>query len=319
MWRAIAIAFVLIGCASFASDPGKGTPKAAADLRFDASFAQDALAYLRTHDPAALDRLGAAPAAAHLLAHARNFDYDVPKDSPQALVASLLNKDPGGCAQSVAFFTGPMMQDRRWVADALGYLPADFRLHGTLFLTYGYDIGVAFAPDASLTCAHRHFAREPRELLYYAIHELHQVGFMTYRPPLRFSELKTCADLLRAVEYHTQLEGMAVQAAYDRRRREQALDADPDYVALQDEPRMRQAEAQYFAELKYLKRRGNEAADAKAWTVIQRMSGGERRWYRVGARMAQRIESAKGRAALVGLIREGPHEFQKSYREVSSR
>jgi len=297
---------------------------AAVDLHFDASFAQLALQYLRSGDASVLERLGKSPAATHLLNHARNFDYDVPKDSPEALVAHLLTP-PGkylaemeGCEQSLAFFSGSMLDDPHWVEDSLRYLPEDFRFHGSLFLTFGYDIGVAMGPTASLNCAHPHFRGHPRELIYYAIHELHHVGFMTYQPPPRLSELKTCADLLRLVKYSTQLEGMGVLAAYQRRRQEHALADDGDYVALEDEPRMQHDEMLYFEDLHYLERRATQPADADAWAVIERMSSGERLWYRVGARMAQRIEKVSGRAALVELVKQGPPSFLDAYRAVSA-
>jgi hypothetical protein len=196
----------------------------------------------------------------------------------------------------------------------LRYLPDDFRYQATLFLTFGYDIGVAFGPNASLNCAHPHFKARPRELTYYAIHELHHVGFMSYHPPPKLAELKTCDDLLGLVEYSTQLEGMAVLAAYQRRSEEHTLADDGDYVALQDEQRMLRDETKYFEELNYLKRRSGQMADADAWAVIDRMSSGERLWYRVGARMAQRIELISGRPALLELVKKGPSSFLEAYR-----
>jgi len=292
---------------------------ASQDLIFDASFAQLALVYLKAPDPAILDQLAKSSAAAHLLSHARNFDYDVPKDSPAALISYLLTppakhqSETETCQRSLAFFSGSMLNDPHWVQDTLRYLPDDFHFHGALFLTFGYDIGVAFGPTASLNCAHPHFKEHPRELLYYAIHELHHVGFMSYHPPPKLSDIKTCADLLGLVEYSTQLEGMAVFAAYQRRSDEHALADDNDYVALQDEQRMQRDEQSYFDDLNYLKGRGKQPADADAWAVIHRMSSGERLWYRVGARMAQRIEQASGRSTLLDLVRKGPSSFLEAY------
>ncbi len=320
MSRTIILACVLLSFLPMHIE--QGTPARAQDLRLDSSFAMNSLAYLATKNNRFLDQATKSPATAHLLAHARNFDYGVPKDSPEALVRSLIEKNADRarwCRLALSFFEQRMSRDRRWIDDTLAYLPGDFRFHGTLFLTYGYDIGVAFGPNASLNCAHRHFEAHPRELLYYAIHELHHVGFYAYQPPPKISEVKTCADVARLVEYSTELEGMAVLAAYDRRRRERVLDGDPDYVALQDAARLDRDEAQYFADLEYLRRRGAEPADAAAWAVIERMSGGKRLWYRVGARMAQRIEAARGHAFLVDLIREGPQSFLESYRKLARR
>ncbi|HUI84388.1 MAG TPA: DUF5700 domain-containing putative Zn-dependent protease [Candidatus Binatia bacterium] len=295
------------------------------DLSFDAGFAKVALQYLGSGDPKLLEALAKSPAAAHLLIHARNFDYEVPKDSTRALVAHLLTppgehlKDVPACQAALAYFTGPMLSDPHWVNDTLRYLPGDFRFHGTLFLTFGYDIGVAYGNTASLNCAHSHFAEHPRELMYYAIHELHHVGFMSYQPPPRLSEIRTCRDLLHLVKYSTQLEGMAVLAAWERRRQEHALADDSDYLALDDRARMQVDEAQYFQDLHYLETRGDSPADDEAWAVIKRMSSGERLWYRVGARMAQTIEQTSGRAALISLIRQGPAEFLASYERLAAQ
>ena len=299
-----------------------GDPLARQDLNFDTSFAQLALQYIESNDPGILNKLANSAAATHLLDHARNFDYDVPKSSAQALVSHLLTPasqhaiQAEACRTSLAYFTTQILSDPHWVNDTLRYLPEDFRFHGTLFLIFGYDIGVAFGQSASLNCAHSHFAQHPAELEYYAIHELHHTGFMSYQPPPRLSDIKTCSDLLRLVQYSTQLEGMAVLAAYQRRRDQNALNDDGDYVALQDEARMRRDEALYLDDLHYLERRGAAPADAEAWAVVQRMSSGERLWYRVGARMAQRIEQASGRSALTSLIKQGPASFLNAYQHL---
>jgi Putative zinc dependent peptidase (DUF5700) len=296
-------------------------PLATHDLSFDASFARQAVEYLRSNNAKLAERMVGSPAITHILNHARNFDYDVPKESRQALLESLLGAKnekqeavrSAVCEQSIEYFSKTMLADQHWVADALRYLPADFRFHGTLFLTFGYDIGVAFGPNASLNCTHSHFNNHSRELLYYAIHELHHVGFMAYQTPPKLSDIKTCEDLVNLVEYSTEMEGMGVLAAYQRRRDDHALADDPDYIALQDQNRMQSDLASYFKDYQYLKNRRTQLADADAWAVITRMSSGERLWYRVGTSMAQRIEARKGRTALIELVKQGPRQFITTY------
>jgi hypothetical protein len=112
---------------------------------------------------------------------------------------------------------------------------------------------------------------------------------------------------------------MAVLAAYARRREAHALGDDPDYVALGDEKRMQADLVSYFKDYDYLKRHRSELADADARAIIHRMSSGERLWYRVGARMAQRIEAAKGHAVLIGLVKQGPSQFMASYESLPSQ
>jgi Putative zinc dependent peptidase (DUF5700) len=292
-------------------------PLAQQDLTFDPTFAQLTLRYLQSKDPSILKQLADSPAATHLLEHASNFDYDVPKDSTNPLLEHLMSKGSpdrvAACQSSLAYFNNTLIADPHWINETLGYLPADFRFHGALFLIFGYDIGVAFSHNASLNCAHPHFAAHPDELKFYAVHELHHVGFTSYQPPPRLAEIKTCRNLLKLVEYSTQLEGMAVWAAYTPRDKERALAHDEDYVVLQDEDRMQRDEKLYFDDVRYLQERGDEPADDAAWAVITRMSSGERLWYRVGAHMARGIEQKSGRAALVALIAQGPEKFLAAY------
>ncbi len=132
---------------SLASLLPAGSPLLNQNLTFDSSFAKLAVEYEAKPDPALAKQIAASPAVAHILRHATNFDYDVPKDSPQDLVTYLLKPTSkqseriSTCKQSLAYFTGPMLADPGWIGDALRYLPAGFRFHGTLFLTFGYDIG----------------------------------------------------------------------------------------------------------------------------------------------------------------------------------
>jgi hypothetical protein len=304
---------------------GRASPLASQDLSFDARFAELALDEIAAPNAARLARLAELPATQHILRHARQFDYaDVAKESPEALVRSLLG--PGDdtlarvarCRRNLEYVSSVMLRDVSWVADVLKYLPGNFRFHGsTLFFTYGYDIGVALAPTASLNLTHSKFDASPRELVYYAIHELHHVGFMTYQPPRRLADLRTCADVLRFIDYATQMEGMAVYAAYERRRLEHAL-ADGDYVALSDADAMARTERRYEEIKAGLKRRGDQPADADAMKAIGQMSG-ERLWYRVGAQMAARIDERSGRARLTALIKEGPDAFLVAYRDARAR
>ena len=338
VYRRISLAFlaVLIGGRSSGSpavrDPHlpialkellpAGDPLRAHDLLFDARFALAAADYLGSPRDSLAAALARLPATEHLLAHARWFDYSVARDSREAFARDLLARAAGrreAILASAAYFTRPMLDDPRWIADALSYLPSDFRFRGSLYLVAGYDIGVALAPHASLNAAHAHFDGHPRELLYYAIHELHHVGFMTYSPPPKVADLKTCADVRRLVDYSTALEGMAVLSARGRRASEGALAGDEDYVALEDEPRMARYEARYFQEYDALKKRGAEPADAAAMAVIERMSGGERLWYRVGARMVAALEKALGRPAMAALLTRSPESLVPTYRQITGR
>ena len=297
-------------------------PLSRQDLCFDARFANTALEYVRSGVPELMEALAGMPASRHLLNHARQFDYDVPKTSALALVRSLLSPSGNLDAKSkevetnISYFTGPLIEDPSWVRDVLDYLPEKFRFHGSLFLTFGYDIGVALAPNASLNAANSHFKEKPRELLYYAIHELHHVGVMTYKKPPRISDLRTCADILRLVDYSTELEGLGVLAARPRRTIEHALQDDPDYVALGNPEQMRELEKRYSEQYRYLQSRGAALADKAAFDVVNRMSSGDRLWYRVGAMMSARIENKLGRKALLQIIADDQPALVSTYRRL---
>jgi hypothetical protein len=299
-----------------------GDPLSKQDLCFDARFARTAVDYVREGKPALLRALAALPATRHLLSHAWQFDYNIPKDSMMSLVGRLLapsldlNMQAEQVERSIAFFTGPLLDDPHWVNDVLDYLPQGFRFHGSLFLTFGYDVGAALAPNASLNGASPHFDGKPRELLYYAIHELHHVGLNTYQPPPRVGDIKTCADILRLVDYSTELEGLGVLAARPRRAAENALQSDPDYIALENQDRMRELEKQYDGQYRYLQGRGNEPADKDAFEVVDRMSSGDRLWYRVGAMMAARIENKLGRSALLEIVAKDHPTLVLTYRQL---
>ena len=134
----------------------------------------------------------------------------------------------------------------------------------------------------------------------------------------------TTTELERAkqanmVEYSTALEGTAVLAGLARRARDGALADDDDYAALGDAARMQRNEARYLREFDSLRRRGIEPADEAALAVLERMSSGERLWYRVGARMAERIEREQGRPALIALITEKPGTLVSTYRNIVRR
>ena len=304
------------------SKPGM---QSAVDLDF--TFLELSLEYLHTGDVSLLERIARSPAMAHLVRHASHFRGGPAREaaSPPSLLRELLSPRTAKCKLSVLVRSCALSArqilacSKGWVQDCQAYLPSEFGFRGSLFFTFGYDIGVAFPPNASINLAHAHFAHAPREVLYYAIHELHHVGFMTYQPPPRPADIRTCGDLLRLVEYCTQLEGMAVHAALPRRRADGRMEGDSDYAALSDAGIMKRLVAEYFRLYGDLAKRKAQPADSRAFSILERMSTGDRLWYRVGAHMADEIESRLGRATLVDLVREGPAAFLDAFTSARSQ
>jgi hypothetical protein len=297
---------------------------AALQVKFDATLAEMGIAYLASGDEALVTAMARTPGAAHLLLHARAWDYKVPITSPGDLVRALLvpreaqlDRIPAA-RQALAFFKGPMHEDPTWVEDAARGLPKDLRLSVELFLTFGYDIGVANPGTASLNAAHPHFAAHPGELRYYAIHELHHAAFMTLHPPRPKAQWRMASDLLEQAEYALQLEGMAVWAAWERRRQDGALSWDEDYRALEDEALLRRLEAKYLEVHRALEAsaRAGEPADAARRALLLDLYGKERIFYRFGAWAARQIELRRGQGALVALVKAGPRAFLQAYLSV---
>ena len=317
----IPFALVTMAWIQAAPVPGATSPQPGFRVDLDAHLAEQALAFLATGNQALLADMAATPAAAHLLRHARTYAYDFPRDSTAALTLALVSPEAlkrervAAAGKALAYFNGPMRADTSWLADVSRGLPADAPCKASLFLTFGYDIGVSCPGTASLNAAHRHFEAHPRELLYYAIHELHHTGFMTYQQPRPVAEWRTAADLLAQAEYALQLEGMAVWAVWERRRAEGAMDWDEDYVALQDEGRLRTLEAAFrkaHAALE-VKAQTPGPADPAARALLSELYGSDRIFYRFGAFAARQIELRQGRPALIALVKAGPHAFLQAY------
>jgi hypothetical protein len=273
-------------------------------------MAQLVLAYLRTGDAALLDEASRTEAAEHVWRHATAFGGW--QGSASELIASLVAEiDPGvadAIERNIAFV-------RDSVADtvdqaALTYLPAGMQFSGSLFVTVGYDIGVAFGSNCSLNVAHPIFLADPRELLYYAVHELHHVGYIACQggkmPSLA---LETRADLAHLIAHLTHLEGTGTYAPYELRRLGGALGTDRDYLILEDPNLLRPAVAEYRQiAARYATNPDQPLAD-EDWRAIETMSSAKRLWYVTGAHLARLIDEHCGRQRLTELLGAPPEQF----------
>jgi hypothetical protein len=284
-------------------------------VSYDFSFATLALQFLETADTNILYEIADLDASRHLLNHARRFNDHIPHASTISLVKHLLlplDELPGSLPElkrNLHFARQQLANSDLPQSVCIEYLPDDYELQANLYFTFGYDIGVVYENNASLNLAHVHFIKNYNELKYYAIHELHHAGFVALKnnqmPSLNISTYAEMADL---IAYFTQLEGMGTYAPLALRKRENALDTDSDYVALQNKALMDDLEHEFFDIYFHFKNNPEQLLDDADWEKLTRLSGGNRIWYRVGARMCQQIDVAVGRAKLTGLI-AGPSEL----------
>ena len=123
--------------------------------------------------------------------------------------------------------------------------------------------------------------------------------------------------MAKLIAYFTHLEGMAVYAAYDERIKGNALNNDPDYMALQDIALMKKYTKRYFEIYNHFLAHSNDNLTEKDWSMLGELSSGDRLWYRVGAQMAANIDKKSGRNKLTGLIAEPSENFIRNYLQLN--
>jgi len=166
-------------------------------LVYNFDFAELAISFIETGDTKYLKKLSELNAADHILNHALRFNYDVPTDSKLSLVTHLLtpiSKYKEILPQVVKNldYAKKHITNCHTVEKAvLDFLPKGFSFSGSIFFTWGYDIGVAFGNNCSLNLAHPIFLKNMSELKYYAVHELHHAGFIALKGHMPSFEIST--------------------------------------------------------------------------------------------------------------------------------
>ncbi len=286
---------------------------------YDFTFADLAAEYLETADTARLSRIAGLDAMRHILNHASRFGGDT--ESTGATMARELLSPIEEHRERLQLFERNVEYAKHLAGTdlpqtvALQYLPSDFHYSSALYFTFGYDLGVAYGPNASVNLAHPHYLNDVNEIRYYSIHELHHAGFMMLKNEMPSFDITTRGEMARIIEFCTQLEGMATYAPLELRIRE-GMEADDDYVVLQDPALMQEYEKEYFDIYFHFKNSPNETLTDEDWGRMRILSNGKRLWYRVGAHMARTIDEKLGREKLVGLIAEPSENFVTTYLEV---
>jgi len=287
-------------------------------VSLDLSFAEPALRHMGSPGEASLSMLVAHDAAKGVYAHAVRFGNTglgikgfwgglLLKASGDPMYASRVRHSQRyleGCDLSEAY------------AELGGHLPCGTDLDCRLFGEVGYDIGVVSEGDAYLNLGHPHFA-DAGELVFFAVHELHHVGYTVYNPLYALGDVKTMRDLEHVVRYSTHMEGTAVYAPYGLRRREGRF-GHTDYELYRDPARREGILNEFFEALGSIEAEPDRALTGDDLRVLSRLSG-ERLWYVSGLHMAKTIDERLGREALTGTILDGPESFFRVYDECSPR
>jgi len=292
--------------------------------RIDSTFASLALDFLETEDRLLLQDIAETDAARHLAAHFGRVSFSGKVKDPFELVEQILTSPSiaeinlEDVRASLSSIESDQTSQLRCWTEAAALLP-DGALSGTvLYLTVGYDIGVAVAGQASINLAHPHFLENPlKEVWFYIVHEIHHAGFQKYNPLPVLADTKSITDLSYLIKYLTHMEGLAVHAARRWRTETGTLKWDSDYETLLDSGRMDTYRKEFFSIYSNLIDEGERPIEMKDWKILGRMSTGDRLWYRVGASMADRIEKTLGRGVLIATVEEGPGAFFERYMELA--
>jgi len=297
-------------------------------LIYDFSYAELAIMYLETGNPYYLLEISNLDAADHIYNHALN---------------SLL---PGGSVGSklelITHFLSPIDKQRELlpifkkrltfakenleksgIAEkiALQFLPAEFSFSGSMFFTFGY-FHTANGKNNNINLADTIYFKmsDINSMIYFAIHELHHVGFITlkdgYMPSLNITTYK---EMLHKIEYGTHLEGMAVYAPLDLIEQENAMNDDMFYMALRDLQLMKELEKEYFDIYFHFKNEPENLLTQEDWYKFRLLTDIKGLWYIVGARIARTIDNNLGREKLVSLISEPSENFIATYLELNKQ
>ncbi len=251
--------------------------------------------------PAGLSEL---PAFAALLRHQKLSGNSSPDED--ILLSGVLQNVPdrNGARLLMAEWENRDNDIIEYSREALRYLPGETRLSGKIFFVAGYDIGIVAPPDVAINIAHQHFINHPDDVGYYLTHEVHHLGFLSHRTmPLIRESLRTGKGLLKLIFFLTQMEGMAVHAAYNRRKTEGHLEDDDDYKIYLD-PDESLNISKHFREVWDSIDVERPPTEEVIGTVLDAMSSGERLWYRYGALISAKLENELGLDALVASIKE---------------
>lgn len=200
------------------------------------------------------------------------------------------------------------------LTDLWKYFPDGTYLRSVLYTILGYDIGIVSEGYALINLGHHDFHRDPREILYMAMHELHHVVFTAYNPIFDLSQIHRTDQLFDVVKYCTHMEGLAVYSILEQRKAANALN-NRDYKLLLDDRATTKRVSEYFDILTDLEIRADSPLREEDWRILDRMSDRDRLWYVAGAHMAQMIEKNLGRETLIETMRLGPDDFFKTYHE----
>jgi len=279
-------------------------------LKYDFTFAEIAIQLLESGNSDYIKAISETDAAKHIVNHATYFSGYTGSafELMSELLTTIEKESLHMIVRNIAFVREYI--ENKAVSVAMQFLPMETAFFGSIFFTCGYDIGVAFGENCSLNIAHPKFLSDMRELMYYAIHEIHHVGFIKCKggaiPSLSISTRGEMADL---IAYLTHMEGMATYAPYALREQNNALNNDNDYVILQNSSQLIEHMREYLDIFGHFDNARDKILSEEDWQKLGVLSDVKRLWYIIGAHMARTIDKRFGREHLLSLLYEPSKAF----------
>lgn len=291
----------------------------ALSVRIDTSFVVPLLNYISKPSKDLLREVCEHEAAKRTYSHAIRFRNTEKKIRPfwQGILQGL-SKDSGlkeRVRAGLEYFYNEKDAFASMLKDLQNYFPEGTDIGCNLYTILGYDIGFVSEGQAILNLGHNEFERDPREIFYMAMHELHHVVYTAFNSIFDFSHVYKTEQLVDIIRYCAHMEGLAVYSTLEQRRATGALNP-VDYQVLLNKKQRNRRVSDFFQILTRLDTKLGASVQDKDWRVLDQMSGKKRLWYITGAHMAETIDKKLGRETLNETIRLGHENFFKVYHEA---
>jgi hypothetical protein len=287
-------------------------------VRIDTSFIVPLLQYLSKSSKESLFEITKHDAAIKTYTHAKRFGNtkkNIESFWKEIMLKLSKNKKLTEIVKnSLTFLYNETDTFNDLLTDLSKYFPEGTNLKSNLYTILGYDIGIVSEGSALINLGHPDFQKNPREILFISMHELHHVVYTAYNPMFDISQITRTNQLCNFVKYCTHLEGLAVYSTLEQRKSANELD-NRDYRLFLDEKARKKRVSMFFDILTDLEIRDDNPLQEDDWKIISKMSNRDRLWYVTGAHMAQVIENSQGLETLVETIRLGPNTFFKTYHD----
>ena len=289
------------------------------DVCFDFDHVELSLKAIGERDDTLLLDISRLPGASHMAGHASRFARDTAPSALEITRSLLLPFDKTAqvvdetrqalaAARQLAAAVAAAQENEgenppQWLVALTDLLPPGQAFRGTLYLTFGYDIGVVSHPgEASVNLAVSHIRKDPAQLPHYACHELHHAAYASIHPLPVLEKVDTRAAMIDLTRYLTHLEGLGMYAGWLVANAQGNWQGDPDYVVLTNPKRARgilRVFGKLLAELHHLPKK---LSVTEVGDVLSRFGSPDKLFHYAGFLMAKRIDEMLGRDALLSTM-----------------